>query len=94
VTKALKGEASVQRIPEELGKKLGRGNWVKVKTEFQVTLKDFDISVPDVAAAKVAPTWDCKVDIFGTTEAPKPAEEKKAEEKKAAEKKAEEKKDE
>jgi polyisoprenoid-binding protein YceI len=76
VTKALKGEASVQRIPEDLGKKLGRGNWVKVKTEFQVTLKDFDIVVPEVSAAKVAPTWDCKVDVFGTTEAPK-AEEKK-----------------
>jgi polyisoprenoid-binding protein YceI len=83
VTKALKGEASVQRIPEDLGKKLGRGNWVKVKTEFQITLKDFDIVVPEVAAAKVSPVWDCKVDIFGTTEAPKDpapkAEEKKAE---------------
>jgi len=79
VTKALKGEASVQRIPEDLGKKLGRGSWVKVKTEFQVTLKDFDIVVPEVSAAKVAPTWDCKVDIFGTTEAPKAAEEKKSE---------------
>ena len=75
VTKALKGEASVQRVPEELAKKLGRGNWVKVKTEFKVALKDFDISVPEVAAAKVAPTWDIKVDVFGTTDAPK-AEEK------------------
>ena len=78
VTKALKGEASVQRIPDDLGKKLGRGSWVKVKTEFQVTLKDFDVVVPEVSAAKVAPTWDCKVDLFGTTEAPK-TEEKKAE---------------
>lgn len=78
VTKPLKGEASVQRIPEDLGKKLGRGSWVKVKTDFQVTLKDFDISVPEVSAAKVSPTWDCKVDLKGTTEAPK-AEEKKTE---------------
>lgn len=79
VTKALKGEASVQRIPEDLGKKLGRGSWVKVKTEFQVTLKDFDIVVPEVSAAKVAPAWDVKVDVFGTTEAPKEAAEKPAE---------------
>jgi polyisoprenoid-binding protein YceI len=71
VTKALKGEARVERLDAELGKKLGPGSWVKVKTAFQVTLKDFDISVPDVAAAKVAPTWDCSVAIFGTTEAPK-----------------------
>jgi polyisoprenoid-binding protein YceI len=71
VTKALKGEASVQRIPDEFAKTLGRGSWVKVKAAFQVTLKDFDISVPDNAAAKVSPTWDCKIDIFGTTEPPK-----------------------
>jgi polyisoprenoid-binding protein YceI len=72
VTKALKGEATVQRVPEELGKKLGAGSWVKVHTEFPVTLKDFDIKVPEIAAAKVNPTWDVRVDIFGTTELPKP----------------------
>lgn len=71
VTKDLKGEAQVQRIPEDLGKKLGAGSWVKVKTAFPVTLKDFDIKVPEIAAAKVSPTWDVKVDIFGTTQAPK-----------------------
>ncbi len=69
VTRDLKGEASVQRIPEDLGKKLGPGSWVKVKTAFQVALKDFDIKVPDIAAAKVSPVWDLKVDIFGTTQA-------------------------
>jgi polyisoprenoid-binding protein YceI len=80
VTKPLKGEAQVQRVPEELGKKLGPGSWVKVKTAFQVTLKDFDITIPEMTAAKVAPTWDVKVDVFGTTEPPaekqadKPAE--------------------
>ncbi len=72
VTKPLKGEATVQRVPEELGRTLGAGAWVKVKTAFPVTLKDFDIEVPEVAAAKVSPTWDVKVDIFGTTELPKP----------------------
>lgn len=71
VTKPLKGEATVQRIPDDLGKKLGPGSWVKVKTEFPITIKDFGIEVPEVAAAKVSPTWDVKVDIFGTTEAPK-----------------------
>lgn len=68
---ALKGEATVQRIPDELGKKLGKGSWVKVKTEFQVTLADFGIEVPDVAAAKVSPTWDVKLDLLGTTAEPK-----------------------
>ena len=71
VTKALKGEAEIQRVPEDLGKKLGRGDWVRVKTDFQVTIKDFDIVVPEVAAAKVAPTWDIRVVIFGTTQPPK-----------------------
>ncbi len=71
VTKTLKGEAKVERLDADLGKKLGAGAWIKVKTSFQVTLKDFDISVPEMAAAKVAPTWDCSVFIFGTTEAPK-----------------------
>jgi len=70
VTKPWKGEASVQRIPPEIGKKLGAGEWVKVKTEFQVALKDFDIKVPDIAAAKVSPIWEVKVDIFGTTVLP------------------------
>ncbi len=68
---ALKGEATVQRIPDELGKKLGKGSWVKVKTEFQVTLKDFGIEVPDVSAAKVSPIWDIKLDLLATTAEPK-----------------------
>lgn len=71
VSKDLKGDVTVQRIPEETGKVLGRGTWIKVKTAFQVTLKDHGIQVPEVAAAKISPTWDIKVDIFGTTEKPK-----------------------
>ena len=71
VTKDIKGEATLHRIPDELGKNLGRGSWVKVKAEFQVALKDFGIKVPEQAAAKVNDTWDIKVDIAGTTEAPK-----------------------
>jgi len=70
VTKALKGDATVQRIPDDLGKKLGRGSWIKVKTDFPITIKEFGIEVPEVAAAKVSPTWDVRVDIFGTTAAP------------------------
>lgn len=70
VTKALKGDATVQRIPDDLGKKLGEGSWIKVKTEFQITIKEFGIEVPEIAAAKVSPTWDVKIDIFGTTVLP------------------------
>jgi polyisoprenoid-binding protein YceI len=71
VTKALKGEATLLPIPEEAGRVLGRGTWVKVKTKFQIALKDFDITIPEMSAAKVSPTWDVTVDIFGTTEPPK-----------------------
>ena len=71
VTKALKGDATVQPIPADLGKKLGEGTWIKVKTDFQITIKEFGIEVPEVAAAKVSPTWDVKIDIFGTTVLPK-----------------------
>jgi polyisoprenoid-binding protein YceI len=70
VTKPLKGEATVQKIPEDLGKKLGEGSWIKVKAEFPITIKEFGIEVPENAAAKVSPTWDVKVDIFGTTVLP------------------------
>ena len=72
VTRALKGEATVLRIPEESGKRLGEGEWVKVKTQFEAKLSDFDIKVPEIAAAKVSPTWTVTVDIFGTTVMPAP----------------------
>jgi polyisoprenoid-binding protein YceI len=71
VTREWKGEATVQRVPEAGGRLLGPGQWVKVKAAFQVTLKDFGITVPETSAAKVSPTWDVKVDVFGTTAAPK-----------------------
>lgn len=71
VTKVLSGEATVQRIPEELGRKLGEGEWVKVKTGFDVKLADFDVKIPEVAAAKVNPVWTVTIDIFGTTVLPK-----------------------
>lgn len=71
VTRDLKGEATVQKIPGDLGRKLGPGAWVKVKTGFQVAIREFGIEVPEVAAAKVNPVWDVTIDIFGTTEAPK-----------------------
>ena len=70
VTKALKGEATVQRVPGEVAKSLGPGEWVKVKTEFPVTLKEFGIKVPERSVAKVQPTWTVKVDIFGSTVLP------------------------
>ena len=75
VTKDLKGEATIQRVPEELGAKLGRGSWIKVKTAFQVALKDFAIEVPEKSAASVSQTWDIKVDIYGTTVLPEPKKE-------------------
>ncbi len=70
VTKELKGEATVLRIPADAAKKLGEGDWVKVKTKFDVTIADFGIKVPDFAAAKVSPTWSVGVDVFGTTVMP------------------------
>jgi len=72
VTKDLEGEATVKKLPAAVGKALGPGEWVKVKTEFQVPLADFDIKVPDgPVQGKVSKVWDVRVDIFGTTEAPK-----------------------
>jgi len=71
VTKALKGEATIQRVPADLAKNLGGGDWIKVKAAFDVTLADFDIKVPEGVAPKVSPTWAITVDLFGTTEMPK-----------------------
>jgi len=70
VTKALKGEASVQPIPADLAKILGPGEWVKVKASFDVTLADFDIKIPDGVGPKVSATWTIGVDIYGTTVIP------------------------
>lgn len=74
VTKALKGEAMIQRVPADLAKNLGGGDWIKVKAAFEVTLADFDIKVPEGVAPKVSATWAITVDLFGTTEMPKPKE--------------------
>ena len=83
VTKALKGQATIQKIPAEMEKSIGPGSWIWVKTAFQVSLKEFGIQVPEGQAAKVSPTWDIRIDIFGTTEKPKEKPGEKAEEKPA-----------
>jgi polyisoprenoid-binding protein YceI len=70
VTKAMKGEASVQRIPADLSKVLGPGEWIKVKASFDVTLADFDVKIPEGVGPKVSATWTVGVDIYGTTEVP------------------------
>ncbi len=74
VTRDLKGTARVKFIPAKLAEKfkLGAGDWVKVATDFKVTLSDFGIKIPEgLVQGKVSATWTIKVDIFGTTQPPK-----------------------
>lgn len=73
VTKDIKTSARVRAIPDRLGKALGGGSWVRVRSSFQVTLSDFGIKIPQRIGAKVSKTWDVGVDIYGTTAAPRRA---------------------
>jgi polyisoprenoid-binding protein YceI len=73
VTKDLETTARVIKIAPDMTKMLGEGEWVRVIASFDVTLKDFDITIPDgPVVAKVSPTWTVKFDCYATT-----AEEKK-----------------
>ncbi len=69
VTKPFSSEGKVKFVNAENAKKfkLGNGEWVNIKTAFEVTLTDHGIAIPDGVAAKVSDTWSISVDVWGTT---------------------------
>jgi polyisoprenoid-binding protein YceI len=69
-TRALSGEVDVSVVPERLNNLLGPGKWIRVRTHFDVKLKDFGIEIPQNVVAKVSEVWKVRVDVYGTTEPP------------------------
>ena len=71
VTKDLTATVTVRAIPEKLWKKLGSGEWVRVKTKFDVKVSDFGVKIPDGVGPKVSDTWSISFDCFATSTKPK-----------------------
>ena len=69
VTKDLETTVKVVKISAEMAKVFGDGgDWVRVTAGFDVTLKDFNVTIPDgPVVAKVSPTWTVKFDCYATT---------------------------
>lgn len=74
VTKAWKGRATIRFVPASVAgpAKLGDGDWVRVKTTFDVPIEEFGVKIPDGVGPKVSKAWQVTVDVYGTT-APPPA---------------------
>lgn len=72
VAKALRVEAEVRRIPDELAKKvnLGPGEWIRVRAEWTVRLSDHGVQVPGAIGNKVSDSWQVAIDLFASTEKP------------------------
>ncbi|MDX9720317.1 MAG: YceI family protein [Myxococcota bacterium] len=69
-TKAVSGIAKLKFVSAEKAEKfkLGAGEWVNVKTSFELQLSDFGVTVPEGTGAKVSNTWQVSIDIWGTTQ--------------------------
>lgn len=70
VTKDWKGRAVIRFIPAAVATpaKLGPGDWLRVKTGFDVPIEDFGIEIPQGVGPKVSKSWKVTVDVYGTTE--------------------------
>ncbi len=68
----LEFKADVLPIPASLVEKLkmGEGDWVRVKTKFQLKLSDYKIIVPSGSTARIDDIVNISVDVFGTTKKP------------------------
>jgi polyisoprenoid-binding protein YceI len=70
-TKRFTTKAKIVAIPDSIGKQLGAGTWVRVRTKFAVKLSDFGVVIPQQIGAKVNDTWNIGVELYGTTVNPK-----------------------
>jgi len=73
VTKPWKGAATLRFIPASVAgpAKLGDGDWVRVKTSFDVPIQDFGVEIPQGVGPKVSAVWKISIDLYGTTVPPK-----------------------
>lgn len=71
VAKEMTGKARVTVIPDSLGRQLGSGSWIRVRTKFDVKLSDHGIRIPQQVGSKVSEVWKVNIDLYGTTAAPR-----------------------
>lgn len=69
VAKELTVKADVRRIPADLAGKAGLepGDWIRVTAPFEIKLSDFNVKIPDMAAAKVNDTWSVNFMAFAVS---------------------------
>lgn len=72
VKRAIETKARVIAFDPAQTRGLGAGEWVRVRTRFDVKLSDHGIQIPQQVGAKVSNTWSLGVDIYGTTVKPAP----------------------
>lgn len=70
VTKDLTVKADVVRVPAEVGDSLGKGRWVKAKTQFPIDITAHGIEIPEKSTFTVEKVWKVDIQLFGTTEKP------------------------
>lgn len=69
VSKEIAVKADVRQIPESAAKKAGleAGDWIRVTAPFMIKLSDFDVKIPDMAAAKVNDLWKVTFMAYAVT---------------------------
>lgn len=66
VTRPLTVVVATRLIPAVRAAELMMGDvdWIRVRASFKVSLSDFGVKIPDMAAAKVSDEWTIKVSLF------------------------------
>lgn len=66
VTKPITVRAQVKAIPAEAAKAagLGKGDWLRVSTPFEIKLSDYGVEVPSKVAGRVSDAWKVKLNLF------------------------------
>ncbi len=72
VKKPLSVPVQVKRVPSVLAELLGKGEWIRIRTEFKVALADHSIKIEGTAGATVDPVWNVAIELFAGTVKPPP----------------------
>jgi polyisoprenoid-binding protein YceI len=70
VAQPLSADVDVIQIPDNLGKGLGEGQWVKISTSFPVDITKHGIKIDQSAQFTVEPVWKVSITLFATTAKP------------------------
>jgi polyisoprenoid-binding protein YceI len=70
VKRPLSVEAEVSKTPPDIGKYLGAGAWIRVRTSFKIDITQHGITIDKSAQFTVEPVWTVTIDLDATTTAP------------------------